>query len=245
MPSYKFSYFDLRGRGEPSRMLFAAAGIPFTDKRVTQEEFGKMKATDPYASLPILEVTAGNDAYMMNQSMAINRHLARTFEDPFLSLPILEVSNAGGKGSQETVVMNQSMAINRHLARTFGLDGETLNDKAMVDEIIENLVDLKGAMFPIFFNDNEETRKKFADTQAKMCPKLEAQIQRNMKKGGGFAVGSKMTFADIFIFEAFESILGKDASCLDKYPGIKQCREKTGKHPKIAEYVKKRKETPF
>ncbi|KAK3103874.1 hypothetical protein FSP39_022582 [Pinctada imbricata] len=205
MPSYKFSYFDLRGRGEPSRMLFAAAGIPFTDKRVTQEEFGKMKATDPYASLPILEVTAGNDAYMMNQSMAINRHLARTF----------------------------------------GLDGVTLNDKGMVDEIIENLVDVKSALFAVGFGDTEENREKLGKTLNKMCPKLEAQIQSNMKKGAGFAVGPKLTFADIFIFEAFESILSKMPDALNSYPGIKQNREKVAKLPKVADYVKKRKETPF
>lgn len=45
MPKYVFTYFDGRGRGEPGRMLFAVAGVPFEDKRISQEEWPALKSS--------------------------------------------------------------------------------------------------------------------------------------------------------------------------------------------------------
>lgn len=44
---YKLLYFDVRGRGEIPRLLFHAAGVKFTDFRVTDEEkwYKHMKAS--------------------------------------------------------------------------------------------------------------------------------------------------------------------------------------------------------
>ncbi|KAK3102096.1 hypothetical protein FSP39_008709 [Pinctada imbricata] len=49
MPGYKLTYFDLKARVEPTRVLFAAAGIPFDDVRVSNEEFAKMKESKSVA----------------------------------------------------------------------------------------------------------------------------------------------------------------------------------------------------
>ena len=43
MPSYKLIYFNLRGRGEMIRLMFAAAGVQYEDCRLTKEEFLKLK----------------------------------------------------------------------------------------------------------------------------------------------------------------------------------------------------------
>ena len=43
MPSYKLSYFNGRGRGECSRLLFAAAGQKFEDVRLQFEDWPKVK----------------------------------------------------------------------------------------------------------------------------------------------------------------------------------------------------------
>ncbi|EDV25614.1 S-crystallin 4 [Trichoplax sp. H2] len=78
MPSYKLSYFNLRGRGEIIRYLFAVAGVAYEDNRITSEEWGKMKADGktPFGQLPILEV----DDKVLCQSNAIAAYLAREFD---------------------------------------------------------------------------------------------------------------------------------------------------------------------
>lgn len=40
-PKYVLIYFNVRGRAEPTRLLFKAAGVEFEDRRFTFEEWGK------------------------------------------------------------------------------------------------------------------------------------------------------------------------------------------------------------
>jgi prostaglandin-H2 D-isomerase / glutathione transferase len=66
----KLTYFDFHGgRAEPARIALTAAGIPFTDERVSREEWAKMKPSTLLGGLPILEV----DGRQITQSNAINR----------------------------------------------------------------------------------------------------------------------------------------------------------------------------
>jgi len=77
-PKYVLTYFDVRGRGEVTRLLFKVAGVEFEDKRLTFEEWGKekenMKSAGkvPFGQLPVLEV----DGTLLAQSMAIGRFVA-------------------------------------------------------------------------------------------------------------------------------------------------------------------------
>ncbi|KAK3102456.1 hypothetical protein FSP39_011497 [Pinctada imbricata] len=73
---YKLTYFNLRGRGELPRLIFAAAGVPFEDKRI---QFGKewedFKPKTPRGYLPILEF----DGKTLDQSQTISRFLSKEF----------------------------------------------------------------------------------------------------------------------------------------------------------------------
>ncbi|GMT15469.1 hypothetical protein PFISCL1PPCAC_6766, partial [Pristionchus fissidentatus] len=74
MPHYKLTYFDLRGRGEPIRMMFAIAGVPLEDHRIKMEEWGPDFAkTTPFAALPMIEI----DGVKIAQTVAILRYIAR------------------------------------------------------------------------------------------------------------------------------------------------------------------------
>jgi glutathione S-transferase len=55
----------------------------------------------------------------------------------------------------------------------------------------------------------------------------------------------QLTFADILIFEAFETAVERDAAVLDKFPKIKAVRAKVEALPKIKAYLSKRTKTPF
>ena len=43
-PKYTLTYFDAAGRAEVIRILFAAAGVEFTDRRLSGPEWGQQKS---------------------------------------------------------------------------------------------------------------------------------------------------------------------------------------------------------
>uniref|UniRef100_A0A1I7TSD4 GST N-terminal domain-containing protein n=1 Tax=Caenorhabditis tropicalis TaxID=1561998 RepID=A0A1I7TSD4_9PELO len=50
MPSYKLTYFDVRGYAEPARILFHLAGVPFEDVRLTHGDGSWEKLKDSNVS---------------------------------------------------------------------------------------------------------------------------------------------------------------------------------------------------
>eukprot|EP00058_Branchiostoma_floridae_P024903 XP_002610393.1 hypothetical protein BRAFLDRAFT_209281 [Branchiostoma floridae] len=72
-PKYKLTYFDVRARAEPTRLLFAAAGVEYEDVRVQRQDWEALKPTTPMGQLPLLEV----DGVTLCQSMSIARFVAR------------------------------------------------------------------------------------------------------------------------------------------------------------------------
>jgi len=75
MPQYKLIYFNLRARGEISRLLFAAGSVPYEDSRVEHSRWPDLKPSTPFGQLPVLEV----DGVRLCQSKAIARYLALKF----------------------------------------------------------------------------------------------------------------------------------------------------------------------
>lgn len=75
MSTYKLIYFNLKGRAEVARFLFAQAGVKYEDKRVENEEWLEMKPNTPTGCLPILEV----DGKPLTGSGPITRFLAERF----------------------------------------------------------------------------------------------------------------------------------------------------------------------
>ncbi len=74
MPTYKLTYFDFDGgRGEPVRIALHAAGIEFEDERLSFEEFGKVRHSLRFSSLPVLEI----DGSIVTQSNAISRYVGK------------------------------------------------------------------------------------------------------------------------------------------------------------------------
>nr|QIJ45836.1 glutathione S transferase Sigma 1 [Meteorus pulchricornis] len=76
MTTYKLTYFNFTGLGEPIRYLLSYGGIKFEDHRVSSEEWPKIKSKMPMGQMPILEI----DGKQYNQSKAIVRFLAKKFD---------------------------------------------------------------------------------------------------------------------------------------------------------------------
>jgi glutathione S-transferase len=79
MTSYKLTYFDIKGRAEPIRMLFELAKQPYEDCRVPFEKWGEIKTQFPFHQLPILEVSEKSETTVIPQTFAIARYLANKF----------------------------------------------------------------------------------------------------------------------------------------------------------------------
>ncbi|XP_036359020.1 S-crystallin 3-like [Octopus sinensis] len=76
MPTYNLFYFNGRGRAEICRILFAAAGVHYTDRRIKISEWNRFKNKMNFSILPVLQIDGETQ---IPQSMAIARYLAREF----------------------------------------------------------------------------------------------------------------------------------------------------------------------
>ena len=74
--SYKLFYFNLRGRGEQSRFVFAQAGVEYEDVRIEYRDWSEMKPKMPFEVVPVLEVDVDR---RISGSVNISRNLAERF----------------------------------------------------------------------------------------------------------------------------------------------------------------------
>uniref|UniRef100_A0A915K820 glutathione transferase n=1 Tax=Romanomermis culicivorax TaxID=13658 RepID=A0A915K820_ROMCU len=75
MVHYKLCYFNVRGKAEGIRYIFAQAGVDFEDHRVSHDEWPKLKPNTPMGQLPVLHI----DNKVLCQSMAIARYIAKEY----------------------------------------------------------------------------------------------------------------------------------------------------------------------
>lgn len=114
MPKYTLTYFDMdAGRGEPIRIAFHSAGIPFEDRRVSFQEFMQTRDDFLFRCVPVLTI----DDQKLTQSNAIGRYVGALADlypkDPLQALYCDEVT-----GALED--------IKHHMGRSFGLQGDAL-----------------------------------------------------------------------------------------------------------------------
>eukprot|EP00731_Ephydatia_muelleri_P034236 Em0051g28a len=72
MPQYKLIYFNLRGRAEYIRLIFAQADVQYKDERIKMEDWPSLKPKTPFGMLPVLEM----DGKMLGGSQVIARYIA-------------------------------------------------------------------------------------------------------------------------------------------------------------------------
>ena len=80
---YKLIYFDIKGKAEPIRWMFAYANVPFEDQRIKElpyyvsadpkPEWEALKARTPFGTVPVLEV----NGKLLGETQTIARYLAK------------------------------------------------------------------------------------------------------------------------------------------------------------------------
>jgi hypothetical protein len=74
MVHYKLTYFNMRGRGEPIRLIFALARQPFEDHRIEFTEWANYKHNTPSGVLPMLEISEQHGLSMAHRQPSAIRN---------------------------------------------------------------------------------------------------------------------------------------------------------------------------
>ncbi len=163
MSNYKLTYFDIDGgRAEPIRIAFHAAGIDFEDNRISFPEFGEMRQSTRFNSVPVLEI----DGAEVTQSNALSRYVGKMAglypDDGLQALYCDEVL-----GALED--------LSHYIVQTFGLQDEELRlaREKLVDGwlsvYLQGLDELLARGGGEYFADNELTvadLKAFVQTRS-------------------------------------------------------------------------------
>ena len=132
MPNIKLTYFDLRARAEPCRLLLAYGGLQYEDERIP-------------ASLDLFYFLHSGNLQEFDTTFGHSKWGALKPTMPFGQLPVFQWGDE---------VICQSMACARFIAREVGLAGNTSVESAQVDEIIDVVQDLINAEVKLFFTRN-------------------------------------------------------------------------------------------
>lgn len=144
------------------------------------------------------------------------------------------------------VKIPQSIALSRYLAKLAKIAGNDDIEQAKADAIVDTCNDIMNSFYPGVFraSNYEEAYAKFLEgSAANGFAQLEKLI--DLYGSNGYSVGTSLTWADLFIYEVFSQLLKNNETFLSKYPVVQKVCAQVSSNPRIAEYVKNRKQTPF
>jgi len=197
---FTLRYFDGRGVAETARMLFVLAGEEFEDKRYTIS-FG---TPGDFSTIQRDEFDADKAAGKMDVAMG--------------KVPVLE---AGAD-----FALPQSKAIERYLASKFGMMGSTVEEAAWVDAVAEHVRDINTAYQQkgtFFMKDQEKKKEIEAKWLGEELPVMLGKLEKALPGADGFAVGSKLSYADVLIFRLLK----------DTYSGVNAAETFAADCPKL------------
>lgn len=218
----KLRYFDGRGVAETARLLFVIAGESYEDARYPIS-FG---TPGDFSTLKREEFDADKAAGKMDVAMG--------------KVPVLEMGD---------LMLPQSKAIERFLAKKFGMMGSTPEEEAWVDAVAEHVRDIadtynrKGTFFMKDEEKKAEINKKWFGEE---LPDLLSKLEKALPGADGFAVASKMSYADVAIWKLLKDSYQQDASeCYADCPKLKAIVDSVGKQAALQKWLEERPQTMF
>lgn len=219
----KLRYFDGRGVAETARMLFALAGEDFEDARYPIS-FG---TPGDFSTIKRDEFDADKAAGKMDIGMG--------------KVPVLEIG--------DSFAIPQSKAIERYLAKKFGMMGSTPEEEAWVDSIAEHVRDISDTFNRkglFFMKDQEKKAELTKEWYDKELPEFLGKLEKALPGSSGFAVGSKMSYADVVIFKLLKDTYQDDvASAYSDCPKLKAIVDAVGKEAGLQKWIEERPKTMF
>ena len=162
MPQYKLMYFNLQGRAELSRVIFAYAGEKYEDIRYEFPEFPAIK--------PSKRAHLNHLCHALTRWCSIVSFAAL----PFLQLPVLEIDG---------VRLTQSHTIARYLARKFNIAGKNDLEAAQADAYIDLIYDILDGEWQIgTFSDEMTNALRPADINMKYFSRQTGALWNRSRK---------------------------------------------------------------
>jgi glutathione S-transferase len=204
----ELGYWAIRGLAQPIRLLLAYAGAEFEDKRY---------------------VCGGAETnYDRSQWNNVKNSLGLDFPN----LPYwVEYHPTSG---EPTLRITQSNAILRHLARKYNLMGQTLEQQAVVDMLLEQAMDFRNSAVNLFYGPRfEERLQPYLNNLKDVLAGLEKYL--GDKK---FFAGDQLTVADFPYYELIDQHRILRPDCLDECPKIRAFLDRFEELRPIAAYMK-------
>jgi glutathione S-transferase len=205
--SYKLIYFNLKGRAEVIRLLFALGGQEFEEEQIpmsaTFAEWLERKPKMLLQVAPQLEITENGNTTILAQSAAIERFLARKF-------------NLYGSNEIEAARIDMIVEQATDILLAFG----------KVYQAIFMGEDRKAELVKV----EDET----ALNMLKLIQNLYDHNQK-LNENSGFLVGKSLTYADIKLVHAYDWFRSKKANVLNSLPQLKEHYEKIRSLPQLVD----------
>jgi len=228
MAKYTLTYFDIRGLAETPRLMFAAAGVEYTDVRYSLT-FG---TPGDFSTISRPEFDAAKAAGELNAAAG--------------KVPILDVDG---------VKIGQSKSIERYLMTALNLAGSSPVQAAQMDAVGEMVRDIKDAYNKQKAGKDKGSAELEAAMAEWFGEKLPAQLalleQMIPASAGPYAFGADISYADIVLFQFlaapggfFDNTEGAKAA-FQKCATIRRAMETTAANEKLVAHIAGRPERPM
>jgi len=231
--SLKLSYFDLRGRAEPARLLLHQAGVEFEDARVAApwDELAPwvaLKPTTPFGQLPLLIA----DGVTISQSMTIARYIAKTY-------------GLAGRNNLENAKMDElvdAIAEVTEKQYAFQYDAMGYPTERLLASLDPSIRVSPDILTQSCLGNQVELQESERVYNTVTAPTLLTILQNKLiKNGGQFLVGGSLSWVDILLFYYTTEL--PDYSVLTAVPKLKAHAEKVGDLPNIKAWTETRPKT--
>ncbi|XP_059150470.1 probable glutathione S-transferase 7 [Physella acuta] len=159
---------------------------------------------------------------------------------PFGSLPVLEVDGQ---------TYAQGIAIATYLAMENGLFGSNNLEALEINQLHLLREDLIVEEVKVFQVKDPEKKNELVDNMNKnVYPRFlnyfnKILLNNQEKNKTNFTVGTKLSLADIIIFEGIQNVVQTNPQLLDNYPALKALRATVAEVDGIKQYLATRKQT--
>lgn len=131
------------------------------------------------------------------------------------------------------VKITQSNAILKHIARKHKLDGATEKEKAVVDMMLDQAMDLRNGIVRLCYNKDYESLK---GDYFKNIPTALALFEKKLENSLWFA-GDKITVCDFPIYELLDQLRLMKEDSLNNYPKLLAFLSRFEALPSLQKYM--------